>query len=201
MLALAVVAAVIVAVLFVRIRICALYKENVELWVRVLFLKIPILPRPEKAGVKKESKKKSNKKIKAEKSEKSSDKKPSVPEKIADGLSLIKEMLGPLRRAMRRLVRAEKLDVQVQIGADDAANTAVYTGMLWGVGYNLIGLLNQVCAVESHHLNVLPSYDKPMLSAEADCILRTSLANIICAAFILGIAFLRYKFKNRRNKE
>ncbi len=191
-------AAVLILLLIIPIRIFADYHGRLRLWVRALLFRCDIYP-PDKSEKAKKPKKSRQAKPKAEAEE--SAKKESFPEKAARVLSLIEEMLGPLRRAVRRLVRVESIALQVTVGSEDAANTAVYTGMLWGVVCNLVSLLDRIAAVEKQELNVLPSYNEPVLKAEGSCILRTTLANIIGAAAIMGIAFVRYKIKNKKQEE
>lgn len=124
----------------------------------------------------------------------------TLPEKIVRYLKLADDFLGPLRKSLRHLIKIENISADVTVGTNDAADTAIYAGMLWALGYNIIGLTNKIFKIEKHKLQIVPSYDKSVLKAEGSCILRSNIANIICAAAILGIAFLRYKLKNRRNK-
>lgn len=114
-------------------------------------------------------------------------------EQLSGYLKKAKEFLGPLRKALRMLIKAEKLEATVAIGAEEADKTAIYAGMLWGIGYSLIALINEVIKVENHSCNVIPRYDRPIIEAEAFCIFRSNLANIIGAAAIIGIAYLKYK--------
>ena len=102
---------------------------------------------------------------------------------------------------MRRLIKAESVRARITFGAGEADKTAETVGLLWGVGYGLIGLVNRLFLVESHDLKITPEYRRAAFAAEADCILRTNIANIICAAAILGFAFIRYKLKHGRKKK
>ncbi len=131
----------------------------------------------------------------------SEEKAESLAEKLARYLDLAAEFLGPLRKAVRRLIKAESIRAHVTVGAGEADKTAETAGLLWGVGYGLIGLVNRLFLVESHDLRIVPEYRRRAFGAEADCILRTNIANIICAAAILGIAFVRYKLKHGRKKK
>ncbi len=158
-------------------------------------------PEPEKKAPDSGNKESENKENEEEKTaSEQKEKNESLPERIARYLKLAEEFLGPLRKAVRQLVKAESLEVTVSVGTEDAAKTAVYSGMLWSIGYNIIALADRIVKIRSQSLKVEPVYGHTCLKAEGDCILRTSLANIIAAAAILGIAYLRYKLKNRRNK-
>ncbi len=121
-------------------------------------------------------------------------------DKLSGYLELAEEFLGPLRRAVRRLIKAESITADITVGTGEAPSTAVTTGMLWSVGYGLISIIDRIFKVESHKLQISPYYEKAAFKAEAGCILRTNPANIIGAAAILGIAYLKHILKNRRNK-
>ncbi len=134
---------------------------------------------------------------------------PKAPEEKAEGLidqflkyyRIAQQFFDPFRRALRRLIKAEKLELDVRFGTEDAADTAVYTGVLWGVAYNLLGLIARFVTVEKHRISIEPVFNDPSFSAAGDCIIRTNIANIIGAAAIAATAYLRYVIKNRRNKQ
>ncbi len=163
-------------------------------------------PQESETEAKTESKKNTPKEKPPEKSEKPSqagenDNTPGTIERLTEYLKKAQEFLGPLRKALRMLIKAERVEATVTIGAEEADKTAIYAGMLWGLGYSVIALIDGLIKVENHSYNVIPSYDRPVIEAEAFCILRSNLANIIGAAAIIGIAFLKYKHKkNRRTK-
>lgn len=115
--------------------------------------------------------------------------------------SMAREFLDPFRRALRRLLKIDVLNVDVRVGTKDAAATAVYTGMLWGVAGNLLGLVSRFVTVKKPLVNIAPAYNETVLTAEGSCIIRTNPANIIGAAAIAALAYLKYKCKNRRNKK
>lgn len=115
--------------------------------------------------------------------------------------STIAEFLDPVRRALRRIVIIDELNVAVRVGTLDAADTAVYTGMTWAMAGNLIGLVARFVTIKKRNINVEPAYNESVLAAEGDCIIHTSIANIIGAAAIVAYAYLKFKIKNRRNKK
>lgn len=122
----------------------------------------------------------------------------ALTEKLAEYLKKAEEILGLGRKIVRRLITVESLNVRVAVGADEADKTAILAGMLWSVGYGIIALADKIVKIRRHNLNIVPVYNSVTLEGEADCILRTNLANIIGAAAIAGIAYVRYKIKNRR---
>lgn len=214
MIVLAAVLVLLVLLALIPIRIIAEYRSELRLRLKVLFVEIGLLPK--KAKPKKEQRQEEETKKDSEKDRKKGPGKESeentespearatsATEKLSGYLNLAAEFLGPLRRAVRRLVKAESLSARVSFGTGDAAQTAVLVGLLWGAGYNLISLVDLIVKVEGQELSITPDYSGPAFEAEAACILRTNIANIICAAAILGIAYIRYilKTKLRRNKK
>ena len=209
MIVLAAVLVLLVLLALIPIRIIAEYRSELSLRIKVMFVGIRLAPR--KAKPKKEQKQQEDTKKKAEKEPKKGPEKESetpetravsATERLSKYLNLAVEFLGPLRKAVRRLVKAESLSARVSFGTGDAAETAVLVGLLWGAGYNLISLVDLIVKVEGQELSITPDYSGPAFEAEAACILKTNIANIICAAAILGIAYIRYilKTKLRRNK-
>lgn len=115
------------------------------------------------------------------------------------------KLFDPFRRALRKLIKIEELNVSVRVGTQDAANTAIYTGMLWGAVGGMLGLVTRFMTVEKQDIAVTPAYNETVLAAAGGCIIRTNPANIIGAVAIAAIAWLRYKCKikkqNGRNKK
>ena len=209
MIVFAAVLALLVLLALIPIRIIAEYRSGLSLRLKVLFVVIGLVPRKKKPKnehrQKEDIKKKEEKELKKEpgkEPEKPETRAVSATERLSGYLNLAVEFLGPLRRAVRRLIKAESLSARVSFGTGDAAGTAVLVGLLWGAGYNLISLVDLIVKVEDQELSITPDYSGPAFEAEAACILRTNIANIICAAAILGIAYIRYilKTKLRRNK-
>ena len=111
------------------------------------------------------------------------------------------QFLDPFRRALRRIIRIDELNVNVRVGTPDAADTAVYTGMTWAIAGNLLGLVARFVTIKKRNITVSPAFNESVLSAEGDCIIHTNIANIIGAAAIAAFAYLKYRIINRRNKK
>lgn len=110
--------------------------------------------------------------------------------------ALLEEFFEPFKRVIRLLCKVQNAELTVQVGTADAADTAAYTGMLWAAAYNILGLISRFLTVEHHSIKIEPMYNSSVLSAWGSCIIRTNIANIICAAAIAGAAYLRHKRKN-----
>lgn len=75
------------------------------------------------------------------------------------------------------------------IGCNDAALTAIMTGVLWTLKYNAIGFLFRENPVEELFINVIPEFNNYEIKTEIICIFETKLVNIIN----IGLRFLIYK--------
>ncbi len=242
MIVLAVVAVLLAAILLAPIRVFAVYRGSLSVWVKVLFLRYDVLPKrkklekaekplenppenppepPKKEPVKPpEPPKPRPEKMKPEKEPPRQKKDLSEPpktepspevkdveettgfvDKFLHYYEMANELFGPFKRALRRLLKLRLLKADVWVGVQDAADTAVYTGMLWAVAGNLLGLLTQFVTVERPEINIAPAYNQTVLKAEGECIIRTNPANIIGAAAIAALGWLRYKKQIRRNKK
>ncbi len=170
--------------------------------------KAPSEPKPKKQKDKEQKKKKPpeplERKPEAKKAEDEAEKaedNENFLDRFLRYYSIAAEFLDPFRRALRRLLKINELNVVVRAGTDDAAKTAVYSGALWGVAGNLLGLISRFVTIERQNIDIVPAFNETVFTAEGDCIIRTSLANIIGAAAIAAWAYLKFKLKNRRNKK
>ena len=199
----AVILALIVSVALIPIKITAEYRGSVSVVLRLPFFTKRLFPKERPKAAEQAPPREAEARPAASVSAppQSEERAESLAEKLARYLDLAAEFLGPLRKAVRRLIKAESVRARITFGAGEADKTAETVGLLWGVGYGLIGLVNRLFLVESHDLKITPEYRRAAFAAEADCILRTNIANIICAAAILGFAFIRYKLKHGRKKK
>lgn len=124
-----------------------------------------------------------------------------VIDKFLEYYEKFAELFTPFKRILRKLLRLEFIGAKVRVGTRDADRTAVYTGMLWGVAYNILGLLARFVTIERHSIEIEPAYNTTALSAEGECIIRLNLANIISAAAIAAAAYLRFRKKNKKQEE
>ncbi len=247
MIVLAVVAALLAAILLMPVKIFAVYRGSLRVWVKVLFLRFDIIPKKEKPKerpVKKEKpvkteepperppappeppkkepakppkpeKEKPDKKQTEKKREKPpKQKKPEEPAPVEEAgetagfvdkflhyYDMACELIGPFKKALRRLLKLNLLKADIRVGVQDAADTAVYTGMLWAVAGNLLGLLTQFVTVERPEISIAPAYNETVLEAGGECIIRTNPANIIGAVVIAALGWLRYKRKSKKQEE
>jgi len=83
----------------------------------------------------------------------------------------------------RGIVRCPELTWYTRIGAGDAARTALWVGLLWGIKGSLVGYLTHVWTFEGEpELVVEPDYDEAGVESRLHCIVKFRLGDIILAA-------------------
>ncbi len=118
--------------------------------------------------------------------------------KMSDTVSAISKMFSCARRYLSRRVAFEKCEVYVKFGSGDAAVTGVLTGALWALLYQILALLCNLGKVREHSFDVVPVYDNKGFCTRVEGIISFRLINIIVAAVKVGLAALQEKIKNRK---
>lgn len=102
----------------------------------------------------------------------------------------------PLRYLSRK-TRFTSIVWHTSIGTDDAAYTAVISGVLWGVKANIINYLIKNKKYGEIDIKVAPDFSKPIFESYLHCIIKIQIANII----IGGIRILLVLFYNTISKK
>lgn len=151
----------------IKVEVFFRYTDEVALTVKVLFVKIPILPKkekPEKTPEKPKEKKPEKPKEKKEEKEK----KPSYLNKLKEkkGLSglvslftsLAKIAAGALKGLFSHIV-IKKLDVGIALSGDDAATVAVNYGRLCSVLYPAVNVIAAATVCEHYNVVIEPVFN------------------------------------------
>lgn len=191
------------ALCLIKLRFTASYDEKLRLELSVLFLKFTLLPTK---GKLKKSKKK-DKKIPQKKKdgEDKKKKKPSTLKKLSDKkgvdglLSMFVELsqlaTSTLKKLFERVV-IEKLDVNIKVVGEDAADTALKYGKLCGVFYSAVAVVCGVCKCESYNLNVTPDFDdeaKAEVKAYSSFYIRVFYVLKYALSALVKLLIIRYK--------
>lgn len=160
----------------IRVQVFMQYTDDVALSVKVLFVKIRILPsakKKKKEKPKKEKpKEKKSKEEKPKKEKKEKKKKPSYLSKLKEkkGLSgllslftsLAKIAAGMLKGIFSHIV-IKKLDVGISLSGEDAATVAVNYGRVCSALYPAVNVITAATICENYHVVVEPVFepDKP----------------------------------------
>ena len=156
----------------IRVQVFAQYAEDLSLAVKVLFIKIQILPAKEEKKEKKPKKEKPKEKKpeqkKPKKEEKEKKKKPSYLSKLKEkkGLSgllslftsLAKIAVGMLKNIFSHIV-IKKMDVGIALSGEDASAVAVNYGRVCSVLYPAVNVICAATVCKDYNIVVEPVFD------------------------------------------
>lgn len=178
-----------VIILYLPIGIGAKYEKGTFVLVKVAFFSFSI-PINRVLGAKKKKKPEKDTEKNAE----------NDIEKGIVGLDFILSLFGDFRRFVRKRFSLSDFELEVVFGTGDAASTAVYTGHLWSLSYNLLALIDKLMYVDEPKVSVNPVFDDVTFSAKAKGIIKTRLAHIIATAIVFAYKLLKYKRNKTRRK-
>ena len=78
-------------------------------------------------------------------------------------------------------ITTEKINIDIIVGSQDAAITAIIVGILYAVLENLV--ISKVKKIENQNCKITPNYDKEMLFVKFDGIFEINMWNIINIVF------------------
>ncbi|MBQ7974553.1 MAG: DUF2953 domain-containing protein [Clostridia bacterium] len=183
--------AFLIFLLFMPLGVGAKYENGTFVIVKIAFFSFDI-PVNKLIGGKKQKKKKITEKSKKPEEE---------IEKSIVGLDFILSLLGDFRRFVRKGISLSDFKFNLTFGTADAASTAVTTGLLYTLVYNLLGLIDKLMKVEQPEVNITPIFNEATFAITAVGIIRTTLAHIIATAIVFAYKFLKYKSQKRRKSK
>ena len=136
---------VLILLLFMPVGIGAKYEKGAFIIAEVAFCKM-VIPFNKILGDR--SKKKAKEKPEKEKTPE------EEIEKNIIGIDFVLSLLGDFRRFVRKRFKLKGFDMNITVGTADAASTAVSTGLLWTLSYNLLALIDKLVYVENPKVNV-----------------------------------------------
>lgn len=208
-------------VMVIPLRVDMRYTDSIELTLKILFIKIKLFPTEEKP---KKSKKNSNKKKKADKKnnprgntppkEKSSEKKTGdederkfsiskirdlFKQRGLDGLiNIIRELAGLASGTLKPLfkhIKLKKLDIDVCVAKDNAADTAVHYGYVCSAVYPALSVLLNVIKFNDYTVNIYPDFDRKENEVKLDAELSVITAFVVFALIYALVQFIKLKVK------
>lgn len=183
---LGVLAALILVLLFVPVRLDINYIKDgmtneVTVSVRYMWLKLQLYPNKK---WKKSGKKEDNSK------EENPDKKLSFEEhknKIDGYLRVFKEIKADAVKLLRYLTERamvfELIDVNIDFGFENAMHTGIFTGVLNGFVYSVLGVIHNCSTLKKMEVMIQPEFDKVCFTSKLRCILRLKNVHIIIIVF------------------
>ncbi|MCD7774244.1 MAG: hypothetical protein LUH40_01510 [Clostridiales bacterium] len=206
----------IALVLNIRAHIHVEYEDEVTAYAKWAFLKIPLLPRPEKEPKPKKEKKKEEPK---EEPKEEKEPKPKGPnplktfyenEKLEGILDILRRLLSLIDKFGRRLANSFVIDemfLDITVSRDDASETALEYGKVSQVVFPVAGAVCANCNVRKYSINIDPDYigkgyNEYAFSLEISLnprkLINAVLAFVFGAVFKLGIKIIK-SFKKKDN--
>lgn len=183
--------AFLIFLLFVPLGIGAKYENGAFVIVKIAFISFDIPVNKLIAGKKRKKLKSTEKQKKPE----------EELEKSIIGLDFILSLFGDFRRFVRKGISLSDFELNLTFGTADAASTAVTTGILYTLVYNLLGLIDKLMKVKEPVVNITPIFNEATFEINAVGIIRTTLAHIIATAIVFAYKFLKYKSQKRRKSK
>lgn len=190
--------ALIFVLLMIPVRLLVDYKKDEvtsekSLVIRYLFWNFKLF------GDKNKEKKKPKEKPKEEKKPLSFAEKRDKVSKYIKTFEDIKDEVGQvLDYASERALVFEKVYTDIEFGFEDAMHTGIFTGVLNGLVYGVLGFIHQHSRLLDMRVNIQPTFDNPCFKVKAGCILRLKNVHIIIVAINI-LKILRKLRKTERS--
>lgn len=185
-------------------------EESLFVYIKVLFIKIPIMPKPQKTGKKRKKKKKKSEDQEASKEKKKpkqtkkqgkkdgkKDDKKEKPKKKMNIKALIVAVLRVLRAFFKKFGKHFKVRIyayEVMVATGDAATTSTLYGTIYGLSRMIFSLLNRTKMVKVKRnatLGVYPDFLGEAPKAHVDIDLSITLHGVFAMLLAAGFAFVK----------
>ena len=147
------------------------------------------------------------KKEKPEKEKPKEEKKPlsfsEKRDKISKYIKIFEDTKDEIREILdysaRRAIVFEKIYTDIEFGFEDVMHTGIFTGVLNGFVYGVLGFIHQHSNLMDMKVNIQPIFENPCFKVKAGCILRLKNVHIIIVAINI-LKILRKIRKTERSK-
>ena len=172
-------------------------RESVSVMVRILFLKIPIFPKPKSTKKKSKKKKKSDKKPKKDKKEKPKNQEKKKSKKKLDIVFLVRLLLDVVTALFKKLGQHFRIRVyayEICVASEDAAKTAVMYGTVQTLSNTLFLRLERAMnfkVVKNAPFGVYVDFleEKPRANVKID--FSISVNDVLAIVFGVIFAFIK----------
>lgn len=196
-------------ILLIKIEVLATYTQELTLTLKILFVRITLIPPPEKKEKKKPEKKKPKEKMpeekKEEKPKKEKEKKPSYLSKLKakKGLSGIVSLFVSIARIAVGMLKGifshiviKKLNVGIALSGEDSSSVALNYGRLCSAIYPAINIITAATVCKDYNVAIEPAFysdNETEIYADVHAYLRPIwvLAEAIKAAVKIVIARIK----------
>lgn len=183
----------LIAILLVsNVHLYAEFKQELALYIRILFIKIRLLPQ-------KQDKNKAEDDNKKDKDTDTKKVKKSIFDRIkekglSDFLSLLEDVLNLVKDTLFPLlckIKVKNISVDVSVSCDDAAQTAIMYGRYCTVAYPLMSIITEYTNCAKHYISIKPNFDEKAqteVNAKLNCKCRIIWVLIYSIKFLIGFS-------------
>ncbi|MBR5314697.1 MAG: DUF2953 domain-containing protein [Clostridia bacterium] len=198
--------AIIMLILFIKVRLCLIYEDDLQVSVKVLLFNVPLYPQKEKKpkpsdySLKKLQKQQNKLSQKSKQKKKPADTKKENDKatKIKDAIGLIRIILENVMQPFGRYLKIEIVKIHVKIASEDAAKTAFLYGIASQSIAYIIELLSNITNVDvkkKNSINVIPDF----LDTTPEAKINITLGLRGWHAFVLAVKFFMGYSKSKNN--
>lgn len=153
--------------------------------VKYMFIKFRVYP---------DGKPKKNKEKPEKKKISFSEKKTKIEEYIKVFEAIKDDAVKIIDYAASKSMIIERIGVDINFGFEDAMHTGIFTGLLNGFVYSVLGIIHHRATLKDMQVNIQPVFGNPCFKTQFDCILRLKNVHIIVVA--VNVLKLLRKMKN-----
>lgn len=189
----------IALILCLRVNLNIKYKSDLTIYLRILFIKIPIIPQNNKSAKKpKQNKKKQGvDSVKIVKSEEKEKKSPT----LLENLGLIKEVLSVFIKAFAKELKVKLARIHVKVATEDAAKTAILYGAVSGSIALIVELIDSYTNLSRlKERSIIVESDFLSDKSEADISISLSISVYGGIKTLLKSGFKYFQLKNKKAK-
>lgn len=118
-------------------------------------------------------------------------------EKYKDELLALRTVWTKSKKMIMKRVYIEKLNVSIEIGTKDAAQTGITTGSLWALVYMVIAFISEIVSICVPTVNITPNYEKEVFDAKANVTVLISILNLL----LIWARYKRCNYVIEKNKK
>lgn len=171
------------------------YREELSLYLKILFVKIKIYPQDKKKKIKKSSKK--DKKAQTRTSTELKEKKSEGGESLTSAIRLITEILATFFKAFAKRLHVRLAKIHIKVATSDAARTAILYGAVCGALACLTDLLNEITNLDGsprYSITVCTDYLTERCEADIDISLSISVFGALTVLAKTLFKYIKLKF-------
>ena len=190
--------------LSLRVNLCIIYENDLNVFLRVLFIRIPLYPTKEKKFNekkydKKQLKKAQGGKVKLKQKREGDD----SGNKLVDSIKLITNVLSVALKTFAKHLKIKVAKLHIRVGSDDAARTAILYGAISSSVACLIDLLDEITnlsRIKNSSISVEPDFLSESCEAMINIKLSISLFGALSVLIRSVWRYITLKNKNPINK-